>query len=147
MSFQIKAFQELTMQQLYKILQQRTQVFVVEQNCPYLEVDGKDEKSIHIFQEAAGEIIAYCRILPPGVSYEETSIGRVLVHEAYRGKGIAYEMMQMAITYIEETLHQSVIKIQAQSYLEKFYSSLGFTTISEEYLEDNIPHIDMLRQK
>jgi ElaA protein len=147
MTFQIKAFHELTLQQLYKILQQRTQVFVVEQNCPYPEVDGKDEKSMHVFQEIEGEIVAYCRLLPPGVSYEEASIGRVLVHESYRGKGIAYEMMQVAITYMEEVFQQSIIKIQAQAYLEAFYGSLGFQTISDVYLEDNIPHIDMRRKK
>ena len=147
MSFQLKNFNELSNQQMYKILQQRTQVFVVEQNCPYLEVDGKDEASLHLFKEVDGVIAAYCRLLPPGISYEEASIGRVLVHESFRGQGLAETMMKQAIQYIVETMQQPTIKIQAQSYLEKFYSSLGFEKISEEYLEDNIPHIDMRLKK
>lgn len=144
MNFQLKTFDELTTTELYKILKERTDVFVVEQHCPYPEVDGKDLQSYHLFKEENGEIIAYLRILPPGVSYSELSIGRVLVKKEYRGQHLARQMMQEALTFISNVLKVNTVKIQAQQYLQDFYSSFGFKVISEVYLEDGIPHIDML---
>jgi ElaA protein len=140
----LKAFDELSMKELYAILKERTNVFVVEQNCPYLEVDGKDEASYHLFKEMNGDIAAYLRILPPGVSYTESSIGRVLVKKEYRGQGLAYEMMQKGIDFIHNELQQRDIKIQAQDYLRTFYGSFGFEAVSDVYLEDDIPHVDMI---
>ncbi|MGJ7911507.1 GNAT family N-acetyltransferase [Neobacillus sp. LXY-1] len=147
MSWNLKKFNELTNIELYNLLKERTLVFVVEQNCPYLEVDGKDPFSYHLFKEDNGEIIAYLRIVPAGVSYREISIGRVFVKKEYRGQGIAEELLRKGLDFILNELKETNVKIQAQDYLRKFYSSFGFQTISETYLEDNIPHVDMLLQR
>lgn len=142
-----KTFEELTTRELYEILKLRTEVFVVEQNCPYLEVDGKDLQSYHLYFIQDDSIQAYLRILPAGVSYEELSIGRVLVREESRGLGLGRRLMEEALKFIENDLGERVVKIQAQHYLEKFYASFGFQSISEVYLDDGIPHIDMLLKK
>lgn len=147
MSWNLKKFDELTNSELYNLLKERTLIFVVEQNCPYLEVDGKDPLSYHLFKEDNGEIIAYLRIVPSRVSYQEISIGRVFVKKEYRGKGIAEELLKKGLDFIQNELKETVVKIQAQDYLREFYSSFGFQTISETYLEDDIPHVDMLLQK
>lgn len=147
MNWKLKRFEELEAKEVYQILQMRSEVFVVEQQCPYQDCDGKDEKAYHLYLQDHGRIIAYLRILEKGVSYDEISIGRVLVHKDHRGKGIAREMMLKAMDFIESDLREQEIKIQAQSYLLSFYRSLGFREISEEYLEDNIPHRDMLYRK
>lgn len=147
MSFTLKTFEQLTNTELYNILKVRTEVFIVEQNCPYPEVDGKDLQSYHLYKEENGEIIAYLRILARGVSYKELSIGRVLVKKEYRGRKLAQQMMEHALQFIQNELNETTVKIQAQEYLRKFYRSFGFEAISETYLEDNIPHIDMLLKK
>lgn len=147
MTFTLKTFEQLTNMELYNILKERTEVFVVEQNCPYPEVDGKDVQSLHLFKEENGMIIAYLRILPKGVSYEELSIGRVLVKKEYRGQKIAHQLMSEALHIIHHELMETTVKIQAQQYLRKFYESFGFEAISDMYLEDNIPHIDMLLKR
>lgn len=146
MSWHLKKFDELTNSELYNILKERTLVFVVEQNCPYLEVDGKDPLSYHLFKEENGVIVAYLRILPAGVSYEESSIGRVFVKKEYRKQGLAQELLKKGLDFIHKELKETTVKIQAQEYLRNFYSSFGFQAISETYLDDNIPHIDMLLQ-
>ena len=147
MNWKIKKFNELTVEEMYKILVLRNEVFIVEQECPYLDCDNKDLQSYHLFAEENGEIVSYLRVLEKGVSYDEISIGRVAVKKNYRGNGISREMMLKAIEFIENELLETTIKIQAQAYLINFYSSLGFEAVSEEYLEDNIPHIDMLYKK
>jgi ElaA protein len=147
MSWYLKKFEELTNIELYNLLKERTTVFVVEQNCPYLEVDGKDPFSYHLFKEDNGKIIAYLRIVPAGVTYQEISIGRVFVKKEYRGQGIAEELLNRGLDFIQNELQEANVKIQAQDYLRKFYSSFGFQAISETYLEDNIPHVDMLLQR
>lgn len=147
MKWELKKFDELKIDKLYEILQLRSEVFVVEQECAYQDCDGKDKKSYHLYLEDDGRIIAYLRILKRGLSFDEVSIGRVLIHKDYRGKGLAREMMMKAIRFVEEELNEKEIKIQAQAYLVDFYGSLGFKQVSEEYLEDNIPHIDMLYKK
>ncbi|MFE7083559.1 GNAT family N-acetyltransferase [Priestia megaterium] len=144
MSWRLKKFDDLTNIELYKLLKERTLVFVVEQNCPYLEVDGKDPFSYHLFKEDNGEIVAYLRIVPAGVVYQEISIGRVFVKKEYRGQGIADELLKKGLDFIRNELKETTVKIQAQDYLRKFYSSFGFQAISGTYLEDNIPHIHML---
>ncbi|OCA86197.1 GNAT family N-acetyltransferase [Pradoshia sp. D12] len=147
MSWKLKKFDELTNIELYNILKERTLVFVVEQNCPYPEVDGKDPFSYHLFKEDNGEIVAYLRIVPAGIAYQETSIGRVIVKKEYRGEGIAGELLKKGLDFIQNELKETKVKIQAQDYLRKFYTSFGFQPISETYLEDNIPHVDMILQK
>ena len=147
MSWNIKKFEELTNSELYNLLKERTLVFVVEQNCPYLEVDGKDPFSYHLFKEEEGEIVAYLRVVPAGVSYQEASIVRVFVKKEYRGQGIAGELLSRGLNYIQNELKETNVKIQAQDYLRKFYSSFGFQAVSDTYLEDNIPHVDMLLKK
>ncbi|WP_148630018.1 GNAT family N-acetyltransferase [Bacillus sp. E214] len=147
MSWKLKKFDELTNIELYNILKERTLVFVVEQNCPYPEVDGKDPFSYHLFKEDNGEIVAYLRIVPAGIAYQETSIGRVIVKKEYRGQGIAGELLKKGLEFIQNELEETKVKIQAQDYLRKFYTSFGFQPISETYLEDNIPHVDMILQR
>ncbi|AWI03050.1 GNAT family N-acetyltransferase [Clostridium drakei] len=147
MNWQLKKFKELKVEEIYKILEIRNKVFIVEQQCAYQDCDGKDENAYHLYLQDNDKIIAYLRILKKGVSYDEISIGRVLVNKNYRGKGISREMMLKAINFIELNLNEKEIKIQAQAYLINFYKSLGFKEVSDEYLEDNIPHIDMLYKK
>ncbi|MFL0248751.1 GNAT family N-acetyltransferase [Candidatus Clostridium stratigraminis] len=147
MNWELKKFKDLKVQEIYKILEIRNEVFIVEQQCPYQDCDGKDENAYHLYLQNYDKVIAYSRILNKGVSYDEISIGRVLVDKNYRGKGISREMMLKAINFIEFNLNEKEIRIQAQSYLVDFYKSLGFKETSDVYLEDNIPHIDMLYRK
>ena len=145
MNWKIKRFDELTTTELYEILRVRAEVFVVEQTCVYQDLDEKDKKAYHLFCEKNGEIVAYLRILDKGVSYPEISIGRVLTRETNRRTGLAREMMQKAISFVEEELSEMQIRISAQLYLKQFYESLGFLITSEVYLEDDIEHIEMVR--
>lgn len=144
MTWNLKTYNELTKDQLYSIIKERINIFVVEQNCPYPELDDLDQGSFHLFFEENAEIRAYLRILPKGLKYKEVSIGRVIVKESYRRKGIASDLMRRAIDFIEKELHETEIKIQAQDHLRGFYGSFGFKPISETYLEDGIPHVDMI---
>ena len=146
MNWKIKRFEEMTTTELYEILRVRSEVFVVEQTCIYQDLDLKDKKAYHLFCENNGEIAAYLRILDKGVSYPEISIGRVLTRETNRRIGLAREMMQKAISFVEEELSEMQIRISAQLYLKQFYESLGFLITSEVYLEDDIEHIDMVRR-
>ncbi|MFD1888256.1 GNAT family N-acetyltransferase [Paenibacillus wenxiniae] len=147
MTWHIKHFNELTTTELYRILQERTNIFVVEQNCPYPEVDGKDLHCYHLYRLDGEQMTAYARLLPPGIAYTQASIGRVIVPASYRGKGYAGELFARAIDFIQQELGETEIKIQAQEYLCPFYGSYGFQAISEPYLEDGIPHVDMLLSK
>ena len=146
MNWKIKRFEELTITELYEILRVRAEVFVVEQTCIYQDLDLKDKKAYHLFCEDNDEIVAYLRILDKNVSYSEIAIGRVLVTEMNRGKGLAREMMQRAISFIKEELNEMQIRISAQLYLKQFYESLGFLITSDVYLEDDIEHIEMVRR-
>lgn len=139
-----KHFTELTTNELYDILWLRSRVFVVEQNCVYLDNDYKDQQSYHLMGTLNGQLVAYVRILPPGLSFEEASIGRVLTNPDFRGKGFGIELMKKAIEKTVEEYKINTIRIGAQCYLNKFYSDLGFVNSGEEYLEDGIPHIEML---
>jgi len=143
----IRKIEELTITELYRILKLRSEVFVVEQNCVYLDPDGADEKAYHVFIEEKGEIQAYCRILGKGITFPEIAIGRVVVKKTARGKGYSKTLMQAAMRFVEEALGEKEIQIAAQAYLIKFYGALGFVAISEEYLEDGIPHINMIYKK
>ena len=141
-----KAFEELTIDELYDIMQLRTNIFVVEQNCPYPELDGKDKNCLHVFATQGGKVVAYARIVPPGLSYKEISIGRVVVHADHRKDGLGRILIDLALEKIEEEFGTQAIQIGAQTYLKKFYGSFGFEPVSEEYLEDGIPHVDMIRK-
>ncbi|WP_226672129.1 GNAT family N-acetyltransferase [Rossellomorea aquimaris] len=147
MTWKVKSFNELSTHELYEILKVRTAVFVVEQECAYPEVDGKDLFSYHLYKEENGEVAAYARLLPAGVSYDEPSIGRVLVKESYRGRGFAGELMRRGLAFIQKEWGDQPVKIQAQEYLKEFYGSFGFKAITETYLDDGIPHIDMMLEK
>ncbi len=142
----IKKFSELTKTELYKILSVRNEVFIVEQNCPYQDLDNKDLDAHHIFMlDEHKHIIAYTRLLDKGVSYKEApSIGRVLVSQNYRKQGYGKVIMEKTIEFCLDYYNHDSIVISAQEYLLDFYTSLGFERISEMYLEDDIPHIKMV---
>ena len=144
MEWKIKRFEELTTTELYEILRVRAEVFVVEQTCIYQDLDEKDKRAYHLYCEESGKVKAYLRILDRGISYPEISIGRVLTTENNRRKGLAREMMKNAIDFICKDLGENQIRISGQLYLQAFYESLGFQTVSEMYLEDDIPHVEML---
>jgi ElaA protein len=144
LNFPIKKFKELQVEELYEILRKRSEVFVIEQNCIYQDCDERDKKAYHLLGIENEEMVAYLRILEKGVSYNEMSIGRVLVDQKHRGKGLARELLVKAIHFIEEHLNEKEIRISAQEYLVNFYKSLGFMIVSEVYLEDGIPHIEMI---
>ena len=146
LKWSIKSFTELTSDELYSIMQLRAEVFVVEQNCPYQDADGKDPKSFHLSgTNAEGKLIAYSRILPSHISYPEVSIGRVVSSPSARGTGAGRELMKQSLIEIEKLFGSVPVKIGAQLYLQKFYESFGFVVSSAEYLEDGIPHIEMMR--
>lgn len=140
-----KTFNELTLDELYALLKLRSQVFVVEQDCVYQDIDEKDKKSIHILGKKNSEIIAYARIFKPGDYFKEASIGRVVVDFNYRGFGYAKKIMEESIKLVQDKFKETRVKVSAQTYLKKFYNSLGFNQIGEEYLEDGIPHIAMIK--
>ena len=142
-----KHFTALTTQELYTILSLRSEVFVVEQNCVYLDTDKKDLDAWHLCGWQYDELVAYVRILAPGVSYEEASIGRVLTNPVFRKNGYGVELMNVAIEKTLQQFNVQKIKIGAQLYLLNFYSNLGFIQTSEVYMEDGIPHIEMLLEK
>jgi len=142
--WQLKTFQELTVFQLYEILKLRSEIFVVEQNCVYQDIDNKDFKAYHFFLEKNNQIIAYTRLFKPGDYYKEAAIGRVVVKKNKRKTGLGHELIKKSIQQTEKIAGKTPIKIGAQVYLKRFYEYHGFCKISEEYLEDGIPHIYML---
>lgn len=144
MNWHLKTFEELTTKELYEILRARAEVFVVEQNCVYQDLDLKDQKSYHMFSEENGEIITYVRIIEKGVSYAEMSAGRLLTREDNRGKGLSRETVEKLIDFVVHRLGETKIRISAQLYLLKFYESVGFVKTSDVYLEDEIEHVQML---
>ncbi len=147
MEVKIKKFSELTTDELYKILQLRNEVFVVEQNCIYQDADGKDQEAYHLFYTKNNEIIAYTRIFEPGKYFEKASIGRVVVSPEYRGKKYGKKIMKDSISFVEKNFNTPEIEISAQTYLKKFYNEMGFVEKGTEYLEDDIPHIKMIYKK
>jgi ElaA protein len=138
-------FNTLTLMQWHDILALRIDVFVVEQNCPYPEIDGKDPECLHIFGELDGKIVAVARIVRPGVSYPEVAIGRVATAMEKRSKGLGIELMKHCLQQIEVNFGTVPVRISAQSYLKQFYLNLGFKPTGKEYLEDGIPHLEMLK--
>jgi ElaA protein len=145
-NWELKKFEQLTVHQLYTILALRSEVFVVEQNCPYLDEDGKDLKSWHLMGwNEENILVAYTRILKAGDSFAEASIGRVVSSPKVRGTGIGKILMQKSIEQLYQLFGEVPIRIGAQRYLEKFYESLGFVIAGAPYLEDNIPHVEMIK--
>ncbi len=142
-----KHFKYLSTTELYQILQLRNEVFIVEQNCPFQDLDDKDFKCYHLmgFDTDTQKVMAYTRIVPAGVSYEEASIGRVVTSPLVRGSGIGKQLMKQSIGLLEELYGGVSIKIGAQLYLKKYYESFGFQQLKEVYLEDGIEHILMIR--
>lgn len=143
-----KSWKELSKDEFYKISALRIEVFVIEQNCPYQEMDGKDQKSYHLYAlDDSNTVIAYLRVVEAGVSYPEISIGRVVVAANHRKHGLGKILMEKSMTWIKETLGDQDIRISAQEYLLNYYNALGFEQVSEMYLEDDIPHIEMIYRK
>ena len=139
----IKNFQDLSNTEIYQILRLRSEVFVVEQECIYLDIDNKDKKAVHIFLKEKNEIIAYSRVFKEKEYFENPSIGRVVVANKRRMYGVGKKIMNISIDYIKQNIKAKSIEISAQKYLKKFYSNLGFIQEGDEYLEDNIPHLRM----
>lgn len=140
----LKAFNELTVHQLYEILKLRSAIFVLEQQCLYQDMDDKDKHCHHLMIFEDNQLAAYTRLVPAGVSFIEISIGRVITNPDYRGRGLARKLMQQSIEACYDLFGKQPIRIGAQLYLKDFYSSLGFVQQGEMYLEDDIPHIEML---
>lgn len=141
----IKTFNELSLDELYYLLQLRSEVFVVEQDCVYQDIDGKDQKALHIIGKKEGSIIAYTRIFKPGDYFKEASIGRVVVSTNQRYLKYGHQIMIASVNAVEDAYQTKEIKISAQKYLEKFYNNIGFKTIGDSYLEDGIPHLAMVK--
>lgn len=145
MEFVIKQFNELTLDELYKILKVRTSIFVVEQNCPYQELDDLDQSSYHIYLEEDNQIIAYARVISKDNPFHEVSIGRVLVTKRRHGYGT--KVVQKAIEVATEKYHVEKIVVEAQTYVKKMYENVGFKQISMPFLEDGIEHIKMVYER
>ena len=135
-----KKYSELEKEELYQILRLRSEVFVVEQDCVYQDIDNKDQKAIHLFYKKEKKIIGYTRIFKKGDYYENPSIGRVVVSKNKRGKDLGKEIMLESMKYIKNNIKGEKIELSAQVYLDNFYKDLGFYSKGEEYLEDGIPH-------
>ena len=142
----VKSFDNLFPSELYAILRLRNEVFVVEQNCPYQDADDKDLQCHHLMLLQDNELMAYARLVPPGVSYSQMSIGRVVTSPKARGTGAGRILMNTAIEQCTQLFGTGSIQIGAQAYLIKFYGSFGFNPVGEIYDEDGIPHIHMIRK-
>lgn len=143
--FDIKHFKELSTQTFHDALQLRINVFVVEQNCPYPELDDKDLVAYHVLGLEDGRLVAVARILPPGISYKEPSIGRFAVAPTHRKQKLGHLMMEACHASISQLFPKSPIRISAQEYLKDFYGAHGYQHTGKSYLEDGIPHIEMLK--
>lgn len=138
---------ELPTTRLYALFAAREAVFIVEQNCVYQELDGLDPGAWHLIGWSGDAVAACLRVLAPGVKYPEISLGRVLTSAAFRGTGGGRELMQRALAWTDERYPQHGVRISAQAHLQRFYGSFGFSAVSQQYLEDGIPHIEMLRPR
>ena len=146
LDIKVKFFKDLTTQELYDILQLRSEVFVVEQDCVYQDIDSKDQKALHIIGYKNDRVVAYTRIFKPGDYFDLASIGRVVVSQKERDNKYGYDIMNTSIKAIRDNFNESTIKISAQCYLKKFYNNLEFKQVGVEYLEDGIPHIAMVKE-
>lgn len=146
MEWRYKQFVQLTPYEVYELLQLRAEVFVVEQNCVFLEPDGIDNRCLHLLGYNNNKLFAYTRIVPPGLAYNQASIGRVVTSPSVRNTGAGKKLMQRSIDMLYSSFGKVTIKIAAQFYLKKFYESFGFYQVSEVYLDDGIEHIHMLKE-
>lgn len=146
LEIKVKYFKDLTTQELYEILQLRSEVFVIEQDCVYQDIDSKDQNALHVIGYKNNRVVAYTRIFKPGDYFDLASIGRVVVSQKERDNKYGYVIMEASIKAVKELFKESTIKISAQCYLKQFYSNLEFKKIGEEYLEDGIPHIAMIKE-
>jgi len=144
MELKIKTFRELEKQELYDLLQLRSEIFVVEQACLYQDMDGKDQNAIHVLGYIGEQLVAYSRLFGPGTYFTEASIGRVAVRVSHRGKGLGVQIMKRSVEAAEAAFHTRNIALSAQLYLKEFYEDLGFCAEGPEYEEDGIPHIRMV---
>lgn len=145
MNFEIKAFDSLSLHEFHDLVALRIQVFVIEQNCPYQDLDGKDKKSFHLIgRDKEGVIKVTARILPAGISYPEVAIGRVVVDPSERGTGAGHALMRSCMEFVENQFGKVPVRLSAQSHLEQFYMQHQFISTGKEYLEDGIPHVEML---
>lgn len=142
--WKIKSFSELSTEELYKILAIRQKVFVVEQECYYLDADNYDQKAVHLWAEQNGEILAYLRVFPENIKYKEASIGRVLTALSVRNKNLGKTLVSFSLQIILNQFKTKSVRISAQDYLIKFYGNFGFIDTGKKYLEDDIPHTEML---
>lgn len=140
-----KTFQELSIDELYAILQLRSEIFVVEQDCVYQDIDFKDQQALHVMGFKNNQLVAYTRLFKPNDYFEYASIGRVVVRAGERHLNYGYDIMNASIEAIKDVYSETKIKISAQTYLKRFYNNLGFVEVGEGYLEDGIPHIGMLK--
>ena len=147
MQVTVKTFPELTPEELYKLLQLRSEIFVVEQECIFLDLDDKDQKALHVLGWEGSELAAYARVFAPGDYFTEASVGRVAVRGPFRGRGLGVQVMKQSIDAIKDRYGPTEISLSAQQYLEKFYKDLGFVPEGKAYLEDGIPHIRMVLQR
>ncbi|APU68112.1 GNAT family N-acetyltransferase [Christiangramia flava] len=145
LQIEVKTFDQLHIEELYDLLQLRSEVFVVEQDCVYQDIDGKDREALHILGKKAGNIVAYTRCFKPGYYFEEAAIGRVVVKQSERRFGYGHEIMKASEKAIREQYHAENIRLSAQQYLTRFYESHGYQQEGEGYLEDGIPHISMVK--
>lgn len=145
MEIKILKFEDFNVQEIYEVLKLRCEVFVVEQDCVYQDLDGKDNKALHILGYEDGLLIAYARCFDAGIYFEEAAIGRILVRDNYRKLGYGHQITKAAINVVTTKLKADKIKLSAQTYLVTFYETHGFKTIGERYLEDGIPHIGMIK--
>lgn len=145
LQWKIKPFEALLAEELYAVLQLRNKVFIVEQNCIYHDIDGKDQKALHLIGEFDHKVVAYARLFKPGDYFENASIGRVVIDPGFRDRKWGHEMMLEAISGIQSHFGEEKITISAQQYLQHFYEKQGFVQTSAMYLEDDIPHIEMKR--
>ncbi len=145
MKILLKTFDELSLEELYQILQLRSEVFVVEQDCVYQDIDGKDQNALHVLGIKEEKVIAYTRCFDQGFYFDEAAIGRVVVKESERKNAYGHLILKSSVLAIEERFNTKNIKLSAQQYLTDFYESHGFMQIGEGYLEDGIPHIAMVK--
>lgn len=143
----VKTFGELQVEELYKLLQLRSDIFVVEQDCIFLDPDDRDQEALHVLGWEGTELVGYARIFGPGDYFEQASIGRVAVKKTFRGRGLGIQVMQASINAVKERFGREEITLSAQKYLETFYRDLGFKREGEDYLEDGIPHVRMVLEK
>lgn len=145
LNFKVKEYIDLTRDELYDVLRLRAEVFVVEQDCVYQDIDNKDQRAMHVLGYQGDVLVAYTRVFEAGEYFDYASIGRVVVRQEYRKYSYGYMLMKRSIEAVARYFNETTIKISAQTYLKGFYNNLGFKEIGEEYLEDGIPHVGMIK--